>query len=577
VRLERPVRVGVRLLLLVLAGMAWKGYRFGSGNQSLQVPLLKHVMDPSLYAHDLVLRSFEWYTSFFFSGLAFVLRTPGVIERAYFFLFVLTEWAALGAVFALATLAFADLRAAFFACLLYLPGIACPGSESTNQTLFTHSGAVGALLLWDIYLWARGRRVLALGVCGLLFNLHALYALHVGVLLLVDGLLAGSESRRSLVPGLFVFALLASPTLLWLGGGEPVTPALRSRWFAILRERSAAHAFPLSIGRDAYGAFLLFFALGLLGYRGTAPEPFHGTARRLALGVLVLVGIALLFSEWWPLVGVVRAQPIRSTKWLGDLVLVFGGALCARAGGWGVWGRGGLLLDLLGWFGGAHLLLALGIATLLLVGRPRDPAWILLVLAMILLGKAGLSPGLGVIRELARALLRPPVAAAVLVGAVLVWTWTRRSVAVFVLEGVIGLGLLGLLPAIQAREEAAAHDQPWTTVQEWVRLHTDVDSILLTPPEIQGFRVFSERGIVGEWKDGTQQFFSPSYAIEWWQRMQALGGGAGGYGSLGTDDLVRLARTYGARWIVCRREQRVSLRPAYADQAFAVYPLPDGS
>ena len=52
----------------------------------------------------------------------------------------------------------------------------------------------------------------------------------------------------------------------------------------------------------------------------------------------------------------------------------------------------------------------------------------------------------------------------------------------------------------------------WREVQDWVRLNTPKDAIFVTPPQEAGFRVFSERTVVGEWKDGTQQYFDEKFA-----------------------------------------------------------------
>src|SRR4051794_31383153 len=39
-------------LLLSLGQVIWAGYRLGVGNQSIQIPFLKHLLDPALYAND---------------------------------------------------------------------------------------------------------------------------------------------------------------------------------------------------------------------------------------------------------------------------------------------------------------------------------------------------------------------------------------------------------------------------------------------------------------------------------------------------------------------------------------------
>jgi hypothetical protein len=111
---------------------------------------------------------------------------------------------------------------------------------------------------------------------------------------------------------------------------------------------------------------------------------------------------------------------------------------------------------------------------------------------------------------------------------------------------------------------------PWHDVQRWVRLNTLRDSVLLTPPREAGFRVFSERGIVGEWKDGTQQYFDDRFALEWNRRMEAVGPDT--YAKTHGRDLLAVAQRYGASYIVLPRQPlRRGLVLAYRNEAWAVY------
>ena len=64
---------------------------------------------------------------------------------------------------------------------------------------------------------------------------------------------------------------------------------------------------------------------------------------------------------------------------------------------------------------------------------------------------------------------------------------------------------------------------PGATCRTGCACNTPKDAILVTPPQEAGFRVFSERTVVGEWKDGTQQYFDEQFASEWAARMEALG------------------------------------------------------
>jgi hypothetical protein len=67
------------------------------------------------------------------------------------------------------------------------------------------------------------------------------------------------------------------------------------------------------------------------------------------------------------------------------------------------------------------------------------------------------------------------------------------------------------------------NDGNWLAVQQWARENTPKDAVFIVPPKEVGFRVDGERTIYGDWKDGTQMFFNPSFGQEWMRRMKMLG------------------------------------------------------
>jgi GH35 family endo-1,4-beta-xylanase len=124
----------------------------------------------------------------------------------------------------------------------------------------------------------------------------------------------------------------------------------------------------------------------------------------------------------------------------------------------------------------------------------------------------------------------------------------------------------------------------WSEVQTWVRDNTPDDAVFLTPIQPGGFRLESQRAVVGEWRDGTQLYFSAGFAPQWWRRMLDLQPGlltdASGRNILSTgrplsslDDeaVVALARKYGASHVVMRKQPNRELPVAYSNGEFAVY------
>src|SRR5437763_2600512 len=107
-RLVRAV-LGVELLvLLALAQVMFAGYRLGVGNQSIQIPFLKHWIDPGLYANDsMVTQTLKDYPSYFFWLLAMVVGRVDLYS-AYFWLHVATSAAVLWAAHELGQAMFRD-------------------------------------------------------------------------------------------------------------------------------------------------------------------------------------------------------------------------------------------------------------------------------------------------------------------------------------------------------------------------------------------------------------------------------------------------------------------------------------
>src|SRR5258706_13186103 len=109
-------------LLFSLLQLLWAGYRLGAGNQSIQIPFLANVIDPSLYPRDaMVQETLSHYPSFFFRILAWAIPVSA-IAPAYFVLHLLTSFAVFAATFWLAQSIFNDRRAGYAGMGLLLAG-----------------------------------------------------------------------------------------------------------------------------------------------------------------------------------------------------------------------------------------------------------------------------------------------------------------------------------------------------------------------------------------------------------------------------------------------------------------------
>jgi hypothetical protein len=182
-----------------------------------------------------------------------------------------------------------------------------------------------------------------------------------------------------------------------------------------------------------------------------------------------------------------------------------------------------------------------------------------------------------------------PLAAALLTTSILSrWqrqhrTWFAAGVTIAILASAFHLGdtvryrLEYLTPRADWTLPRIDLDE-WRQVADWANQHTPPDSVFLVPRLSQTFRWYSGRGEVVTRKDLPQDAAS---IVEWWQRLNDLGGqdigptNGDSLASLGATRILRIANQYGASYLVTRLEPTLGLMRVGPDtQTIAVYQLP---
>ena len=125
----------------------------------------------------------------------------------------------------------------------------------------------------------------------------------------------------------------------------------------------------------------------------------------------------------------------------------------------------------------------------------------------------------------------------------------------------------------------------WKAVQIWARNNTKIDSVFITPIYKEGFRIYSQRSIVFENKDGGPVMYDVEYAFKWWERINDFGynnlkinlGMKNDlkriYGKLNTEDMIKLAKKYDAEYIVTENEHILNLKKSYQNKHFKVFSI----
>lgn len=548
-------------LLLALLQMSWAGYQLGIGNQGIQVAYLEAQHDHQLFTRDqMVAETLTSYPSYFFL-LCGNLLSLLPLTSLYLLLHFLTTAAVFAAVAFLSKSLFRDPWVAFVTFLLLLAGHhqALAGATLYSPG-FTHTWAVFPLSLLSLGLFYRRRYLSAFALAGATANLHALEAGHLALLM---GFVALFQSffgnrrvsflRLALACCLFVAA--ASPTLYMMATQHQTFDA---EWLQLMHIRSGDHSFPSTwwaAGTPDVPRFACIVGLAALAMS----FPMRPAQRRktllLALGVAGLFAIGTIFTEWKPIPTVIRAQFFRSSSILLTVALIVIAHGCIAA--WRLpWQRGRFRLGI------AAILLEVASATLTALALAIPALLFLLPIALVLALVTALVTGRlawhqaliagaalvvcllawqtiqFVIPGLPPAISWSAIAAAagsinldirgllLLVAIVACWIlyvsrgphplrWTAALTAL--LAAALGVPLVA--PDILARREPVT---PWLDAQRWARANTPVDALFLTPPQQGGFRIYSQRAVVGEMRDGTQLYFKAAFTRPWWDRMAAL-------------------------------------------------------
>jgi GH35 family endo-1,4-beta-xylanase len=610
--------------LLALVQIPWAGYQLGVGNQGIQVSFLETLHNPKLFIRDLMVReTLNNYPSFFFH-LCAPLLTLFTLPTLYLMLHLAATAGVFACVCGLSRSIVRDSWTAFTVLVILLAGHhQSLGGDALYSPGLTHTWAVFPLILLALSFFYRERYTWAFALAGVSFNLHALEAAHLVFLM---GFATLCQVRKLgwnwLIFWVGLFLVVASPTLVIMVQQHLQIMqhhlAFDSQWLRWMHARSALadHSFPSSWWNAANPDIPRFFCIVALGAVSMG-YPLRPAQRRKTLllavggGVLFLVGT--FFTEWRPIPVIIRAQLFRSSRLLLVVALIVIAHACVAA--WRLpWRRPKQIPPWQTWLEFANatvtvvtlaipsmlVLLPVALALSLIVALVNSRlTWhqallgggtvVLCVIAWqsIYFVIPGLPPTIAW-----TSLLDwhgPSVVGWLLIGAVvMLWILSTRPMANYrryalSAGSIIIAGAAGAVMFPQILCNSPADQAAWIDAQEWARSHTPFNALFLTPAQQAGFRIHSERAIVGEWRDGTQLYFDAGFAKPWSERMNALQPGmvtdtdgtllSSGrpLGSLDDEQVAALAKQFGADYVVLPHGDQRSLRKAYDNGVWAIY------
>ncbi len=199
-------------LIILLAYLSTNGYAYGWDDQHLEIPLLKHLIDPSLYKGDYYVESLSKHFSSYFYPLLSKLISVQQIPTVYFILFLVSRYFMFFWLFKLWNHLSKDRLAAFCATVMFF---LLGRTEEFIYRTFSHQEFAEAFMFAGIYFFYKERYILAASILGIAANFHAIYNLfpmcYMGAFLL----LYHPDRWKKIAQISVVFLLFCTPFLLW--------------------------------------------------------------------------------------------------------------------------------------------------------------------------------------------------------------------------------------------------------------------------------------------------------------------------------------------------------------------------
>jgi len=598
---------------LVLLGIFFStvGYKYGWDDQHVEIPLLKSLIDDSLYQNDYYVNSLkENFTSYFYIILSKVIKVAQ-IPCVYLGLFILSRYFLFFWLYKLWLYISKDKLKAFFCMAVF---IFVARVEEFLYRTFSHQEFALAIIFAGIYFFFRGRFFISSLLLGISTNFHALYSLfpffYMVIYLLWD---IRKYKIKILCQSICIFFLCSSPFLIWaisnhLDGG--VISVNYQGWKDLYSYSCPQNffmpLFPFSeITRNIANFFELtkeyFFLMALFILNLFLNNRFKDEKKSIAfcLGAFVLLVICFFFTYLYPNRFILDLNLVRNTQFLHFLLVGYTTlffidtidhenlliAFCAS-----------LLFPFLKFFKSFAVFPALGIIFFLMVSinmlkKPQS------FKRNIGLGFFSLATGFSVYALYflyTHAMYRYSIMVALIIifflntGAYLLLGYMRERRKIVLKRIFIIIPLIVFFSHYtfynyqRQQEETVSSGywrlrRSWVDMQKYVKENIPKDSMIFVPHDIPmgGFRIFSERSIVFSERDCGIIGFDYAAALEWKKRYRQMNS----YRATATQSfrtaLDRAIFSYDAEYIVFMRYFMMPsndfFQLAYTNMDFALY------
>lgn len=198
--------------VFLIAYLCTNSYIYGFDDQHLEIPLLKHLIDPSLYKGDYYVESLARNFSSYLYPLLAKFITVAQVPTAYLVLFLISRYFIFLSLYKLWKLLSKDKFSAVCAIFMFM---VLGRTEEFLYRTFSHQIAGECFMFAGIYFFYKERYLLAALIFGLAANIHGIYNLFPMIFMLVFLFLFHSQRWSMVFKTGTIFVVACLPFLCW--------------------------------------------------------------------------------------------------------------------------------------------------------------------------------------------------------------------------------------------------------------------------------------------------------------------------------------------------------------------------
>ena len=509
------------ILLLSLLALIIHGYQFAVSDQEIFIPYILKSNNPTLFQNDLLFKQNSSVASLFYPLYGFLINLIN-IQTLFLVSFLIFQIFFFKAIFRLSKVIIRNDNFAYLSLLpFFLPKFIGGTATFTYDTFFGYRsiGVIFSIFCFSYLLEKKFLKALLFGTIGFLF--HPLSIIPNIFLLIGKYIIDNLPSKikqitwqKLLIPGI-IFILIAISIIFFRNLFQD------DSWLSIIKFRDD-YLFPSTWSIKGWASFWMYILLILIFIRRLDVKTRKTILLFISISLTVFVA-AYLLIEVFKIPHVAKFQLTRSINPLAYVALIISPFFIIRQK---------LIAKLIGAI--AFISLSLNQFNIFLVTS--------IIFSLVTLNKSKDN----------RISASPK--------------FIFATVVVIILLGTF-LNLAGYKNLNNIQFPKQKND--WIDLQIWANNNTNVNAIFLVPPDQTGFRIFSNRPIVGDIKDGAVVMYSSVYAKKWSDLMIDLST----YGNFNESDFENLNSKYHFDYLVTQRTKRLSFEKVYENTSFAIYKI----